>query len=67
MKVARSRALHRRQLNVLIPIGTKIQNKLETSILNLISGACLCKYVVSYRLSAPEGCATSHRPGDLLR
>ena len=52
--------------SVPIPIRTKIKNKLENSILNLISGACLNKYFVSYRLPAPESCATSHGPGDLL-
>ena len=50
MRAARSRALRRKKLSVLIPIRTKIENKLEKSILNLISGACLHKYVVTYRL-----------------
>ena len=48
-----------KRIGMIILIRTQVKNKLEKSILNLISGACFYKYVVSYRLPDPEGCAAS--------
>ena len=54
MKVARSRALRRRKLRVLVPIRTNFLNKLEKSILNLISGACLTNMLFHTACQLPK-------------